>query len=109
MMVEAAANPIANAERRSTLSIDSSREVPRTAFTGYRITPSTADDRSETYWRAGHDQTNQGAGVGLLIRRIRIAKMQRFFKTGPLSLIGFRKGGRTVLRQSPNTGSHPYL
>jgi len=53
MMVEAAANPIANAERRSTLSIDSSRDVPRTALTGYRITLSTAHDRSETYWRAG--------------------------------------------------------
>jgi hypothetical protein len=38
-----------------------------------------------------------------------LAKMQPFFKTGPLSLIGFRKGGRTILRQSPNTGSHPYL
>jgi hypothetical protein len=31
------------------------------------------------------------------------------FKVGPLLLIGFSKGGRTVLRQSPNTGSHPYL
>src|SRR6516165_9943628 len=63
MMVEAAANPIANAERRSTLSIDSSRDVPRTALTGYRITRSTAYDRSETYWRAGTSRYFQSVMV----------------------------------------------